>query len=52
MFNLGLLGFLVTAIASAAAPSVWVLIGARTAQAAAAALVMSSPVLLNCSPSR
>lgn len=42
VFNAGLLGFAATAIVSALAPNVWVLIGARTLQAVAAALVIPS----------
>lgn len=40
VFNAGLLGFAVSAVVSAIAPNVWILIAARTAQAAAAALVI------------
>jgi EmrB/QacA subfamily drug resistance transporter len=42
VFNAGLIGFAVTAAISAAAPSIWILIAARTAQAASAALVIPS----------
>ena len=40
VFNGGLLGFAVTAAISAAAPTIWVLIAARTLQAVAAAMVI------------
>jgi EmrB/QacA subfamily drug resistance transporter len=42
VFNAGLIGFAITAVVSAIAPNVWVLIAARTAQAASAALVIPS----------
>ncbi len=40
VFNSGLIGFVVTAVISALAPTIWVLIGARTLQAVAAAMVI------------
>ncbi len=42
VFNAGLLGFVATAVVSALAPTVWILIAARTLQAVAAALVIPS----------
>lgn len=42
VFNTGLIGFAATAVISSLAPSVWILIGARTLQAVAAALVIPS----------
>lgn len=42
IFNIGLLGFAASAVASAVAPSVWILIAARVAQAVAGALVIPS----------
>ena len=40
IFNLGLMGFIVTAILSAVSPTVWVLIAARSLQAVAGALLI------------
>ncbi|MEL7155314.1 MAG: MFS transporter [Actinomycetota bacterium] len=42
IFNVGLVGFAASAIASAVAPTVWILIAARVAQAVAGALVIPS----------
>lgn len=46
VFNAGLLGFAITAVISALAPTIWVLIGARTLQAVAAALVIPSSLAM------
>jgi len=40
IFNIGLMGFALSALLSAAAPNVWILIAARVAQAVAGALVI------------
>ncbi len=42
VFNAGLIGFTLTALISAAAPTIWILIAARSLQAVAAALVIPS----------
>lgn len=46
VFNLGLIGFAITAVASALAPSIWVLIAARAGQAAAGALIIPSSLAM------
>ena len=46
VFNAGLLGFAATAVISALAPSIWILIGARTLQAVAAALVIPASLAM------
>lgn len=46
VFNGGLIGFAVTSIISALAPTIWILIAARTLQAVAAAMVIPSSLAM------
>ncbi len=46
IFNLGLIGFALSAVVSALAPTIWVLIAARVAQATAGALVIPSSLAM------
>jgi MFS family permease len=46
VFNLGLVGFCITALAAALAPSIWVLIAARAGQAVASALIIPSSLAM------
>ena len=46
VFRLGMAGFVVSAVASALAPSIWVLIGARILQAVAGALVLPASLAM------
>jgi EmrB/QacA subfamily drug resistance transporter len=46
IFNVGLIGFIVTAIVSAVAPNIWVLIASRVGQAVAGALVIPSSLAM------
>lgn len=46
IFNIGLVGFAVSALVSAIAPSIWVLIGARVLQAVSGAFVIPSSLAM------
>jgi EmrB/QacA subfamily drug resistance transporter len=46
IFRIGMIGFIVSALLSAAAPSIWVLIGARVLQAMAGALVLPASLAM------